>query len=120
MSSTLVIVVLVQFMLVCSPMLVLAAAPDHSNQLWDIERELYQVCLKESSLRMKNHRTDRGRLHAKLQQDNLLRELLASEAIHHEPIQKAENAGKSTEDCHENHRQESRMLDEILAETALP
>jgi hypothetical protein len=120
MNGKIVIVVLVHFMLVCAPMFVQSAALNHSNQLLDIDRELFQACLKKSSLRMKSNRTDQGRLHAKLQQDNLLRELLTSEAILHEPIQKAENAEKSPENCHENDRQERRMLEEILTETSSP
>ena len=89
MNSKIVIVVAVQFMLACAPLVGQAAALDRDkeqDQLWnmDIDRELFQDCLKQrDSLRVKGNRValprDRERIHAKLQQGDLLRERPANQ-----------------------------------------
>jgi len=91
MKSNMVIVVLVQLMLVCTLLDGQAAAMDYDNdpdQLWKIDRELFQDCLKQRDpLHVKHHRIvrppERVRIYANLQQDDLLRELLAPEVIRH-------------------------------------
>ena len=118
MNSKLVIVALLQLMLVCTPLVGQAAAlgqDEDPDQLLDISRELFQECLKQRDLlRVKSHRIvlpqDRVRIHAKLQQGDLLQELLTPEVIRHGSIQKAEDRGKSHIDSHVNNRQESWLL----------
>jgi hypothetical protein len=128
MNSKIVIVVLVQFMLACATLDGQAAALDQDkdpNQLWNINRELFQDCLNQrDSLRVKGNRValprDRERIHAKLQQGDLLRELLTPEVIRHGSIQLAEVAGKSQKNSDENNRQENWLLKEFTAETSIP
>lgn len=128
MNSTLVIIALLQFMLVCTPLAGQAAALDQDedpDQLWDISSELFQDCLKQrESLQVKSHRMalsqDRIRVCAKLQQGDLLQELLTSEVISHGSIQKTEVGGKSHINSHENKGQEGWLLKEITAETSIP
>jgi len=128
MNSTLVIIVLLQVMLVCTPLVGQAAALDQDedpDQLWDINRELFQECLKQrDSLRVKSHRIvlprGRVRIHAKLLQGDLLQELLTPEVIRHGSIQKAEDGEKSHIDSHIHNRQERWLLKEFTAETSIP
>jgi hypothetical protein len=128
MNSNIAIIALLHIMLVCTPMVGQAAALDQDedpDQLWDISRELFQDCLKQrESLQVKNHRIvlprDQVRIHAKLQQGDLLQELLTPEVIQHGSIQKGGEAGKSQNNSHENSRQENWLLKEFTAETSIP
>ena len=130
MNSKIVIAVAVQFMLACAPLVGQAAALERDknpDQLWniDIDRELFQDCLKQrDSLRVKGNRMalpqDRVRINAKLQQGDLLHELLTPEVIRYGSIQMTEVAGKLQKNSHENNRQESWLLKEFTAETSIP
>lgn len=128
MNSNIVIVVLVQFMLVCTLLDGQAAALDYDNdsdQLWKIDRELFQDYLKQRDLlRVKHHRIDRPPdrvwIYANLRQEDLLQELLASEDIRHGSITITEAAGKSQKNNHDSTRQESRLMKELAAETSIP
>ncbi|NTW99034.1 MAG: hypothetical protein HGB35_03725 [Geobacteraceae bacterium] len=128
MSINRVIIVLLQFILACSPLAGQAAALDHDkypDQLMSIDRELFQECLKRrDSLRVKNHRVtlprDRVQIHATLQQGNLLKELLSPEVIGHGSIPKDSEAAASQSISRENRRQENVLLKEFTAETSNP
>jgi len=84
MKSNIVIVVVVQFMFACSTLNVQAAAPASgrdSDQLWNIDRELSQDCLRHrDGLRVKDNRQGRirgqDRKLSTLRQSELLQELL--------------------------------------------
>lgn len=125
MNSNMVIAALVQLLIVCTPLagraavLVRDTGPD---QLRSIDRELYQDCLKRRDLvRGKNHRItvphSRVWNHPRLQQVDLLRELLDSEGVQHGSTRMAEIA-KNERD--ENNRQENLLLEEFTAETTNP
>lgn len=120
MSINRVIVVLLQFILVCAPLAEQASALDHDNDLGNVDRELFQDSLKQrSSLRIKNTR-NRIRVLATLQQGALLQELLAPEVTGHGSIPKSLEAATSQRNSHENSRQENLLLKEFTAETSNP
>lgn len=128
MNSNIIVIALLQFMLVCLPLVGQAAAlgqDEDSDQLLDISRELFQDCIKQrDSLRVRSHRVelprDRVRIHAKLQQGDLLQELLTPEVIRHGSIQMTKVGGKSQIIGHGNNPQESWLLKEFTAASALP
>jgi len=128
MNSSIVIVVVVQFIFACTPLNGQAAAPDPDkdpDQLWNIGWELSQDCLKHrETLRVRDNRQaryrGRGRMVSMLQQSALLQELLTpgygSPASNH---MKNENIAV--------HRisygidtQESGILEELLVEASMP
>lgn len=128
MNSNIVIIALLQFTLLCTPLVWQAAAQDQDedpDQLWDISRELFQDCLKQrNSLQVKNHRMmpplDLIRNGAILQQGDLLQELLAPEVVSHVLMQQSVNAGISQKNSYDNNRQENWFLKEFTAETSMP
>lgn len=115
-------------MLVCTPLIGQAATlgqGEDPDQLWDISRELFQECLKQrNSLQVKNHRgtlpLDGMRIHAKLQQGDLLQELLTSDIIRHESTWMMDVGEKSQQNSHENSRLENLLLKEFTAEPSIP
>ena len=128
MNSNIVIIALLQIALVCTPLVWQAAALDQyedPDQLWDISRELFQDCLKQrNSLQAKNHRMmpplDLVLNSAKLQQGDLLRELLATEVVSHVLMHESGNAGISQKNRHDNNRYENWFLKELTAEASMP
>lgn len=125
MSINRVIVVLLQFILACAPLAGQATALDDPEQLVNINKELFQDCLKlRDPLRMKNHRvakpSDRVPVLARLQQDDLLQELLTPEATGHGSIPKDSEAATSQSNSRENIRHENLLLKEFTAETSNP
>lgn len=128
MNSNIVIIVLVQLMMVCTPLTGQAAALDRDTdqeQLWNIDRELFQDCLRQrDSLRMKHHRMvlprARVRMHAMFQQGDLLQELLTPEVLRFGSNQSEVGAVESQKYSVENNRQESLILKEFTAETSNP
>lgn len=133
MGINIVIVVLLQFILACAPMAGQATALDHDNdpeQLGNINSELFQEFLKQRDLvRVKNHRVvlprERAMINARLQQDDLLQELLTPEvsgpvAFGHGSIPKDSEAATSHSNSRENSRQENLLLKEFTVETSNP
>lgn len=106
MNSKIIIFALLQFMLVCTPLVGQSAALDQDNdaeQLSDIDRELYQDYLKSRDpLILRNYGIaaarergrGRGRIRAILRQDDLLQELLTPEAIRQGSILITDVGGK--------------------------
>lgn len=128
MNSNIVIIALLQFTLVCTPLVCQVAAMDQEespDQQW-ICRELCPASIKQNdSLQVKKHRMtppqDLIQNSAQLKQGDLLQELIAPEAFRHISIQQSGNAGISQlNNNNDNNRQEDWFLKELTAETLIP
>jgi len=126
MNSRMVIVVVVQFILACTPMNRQAAAQDRDQdpeQLWSIGWELSQDCLyHRDSLRVKDKRQHRhrGRLLSMHRQNDLLRELLRPGDIRYESDQMTEDMNKMQRISPISRERDIRILDELLVEASIP
>lgn len=88
-------IIMLLIMSLISPMNSRAASPDSdrdAEQLGDIGRELSHASMShrnpvQEKHARQSHLHERQRILAKLQQGDLLHELLAAEAVHHESIQ---------------------------------
>lgn len=126
MNRNIVIVVLVQLILACTPLAGHSLDQDKGpDQLWNIDRELFQDCLRQrESIRAKNHRMvlprSRVRVHDGLRKNELLQELLAPEVVRLGSIRKAAVAGTTQKNRQETDRQENLLLKEFTAESSHP
>lgn len=129
MNSTITIAVLLQFILVCLPPNGQAAALNHHDrnpdQSWSAGRELSRYCFKHRvPLRAKDSRQmelrDRCRILAKLQQSDLLQDLLLPREISHESEKIPEELRKIQEISHESEEQETGLLEGLLVEKSIP
>jgi len=129
MNSNLIIIALLQFTLFCTPLVWQAAALDleeSPDQQW-ICRELCPSSIKQKdSLPVKNQRMeppqDRMLNSTKLQQGDLLQELLAPEAevVSHVSMQQGGKEGNSQNNSHDSDWQENSFLKEFTAEKTMP
>lgn len=128
MKISIIIVLVVQLMFACSPLASQAASPDRRGetvQLWDIGREISPDCprhkdelpVKESQhLRLRGN----GQTLARLQQGNLLQELLPSSDLQNVSIHSTAETNKSQKCVYGNKDQGSGLLQELLAEASDP
>jgi hypothetical protein len=127
MNSSIVIIALLQFTLLCTPLVLQAAALEQgedSDQQW-VCNELCRVSNEqESPLQVKNQRVippqDLTQNSAQLQQGELLRELLVPEVVSHISMQQGGNEVGAEKYRHDTARQENRLLKEFTAATSLP
>ncbi|MDD2271566.1 MAG: hypothetical protein PHP95_07510 [Desulfuromonadaceae bacterium] len=127
MNSNIVIIALLQFTLLCTPLVLQAAALDQDedpDQRW-VCKELCRVSNKQkNSLQVKSQRMipplDLIQNSAQLQQGELLQELLAPEVVSHVSMQQGGNEVGAGKYRHDTARQEDRLLKEFTAATSLP
>jgi hypothetical protein len=128
MNSNRVLVITMLCMLSCLPPARQAAALDRDmdpEQLRDISCELHQDCLNHrdtSGVKDKRPKQlqDRGRVLSKLQQGELLQELLPSGVSGQDSSQLAEEVAKPNGPNYKNKEQETGLLEELLVETSIP
>ena len=129
MSGNIAIAVVLQFMLVCLPLNGQAAALNHHDrnpdQSLSTGRELSRYCFKHRvPLRAKDSRQvqllERCRILAKLQQSDLLQDLLLPREISHESEKIPEELRKIQEISHESEEQETGLLEGLLVEKSIP
>lgn len=126
MNSKIVIIALLQFSLLCTPLVLQSAALDlegSPDQRW-ICRELCPAIIEQNNpLPVKNHRMlppqDLIQNNAKRQQGDLLQELLVAEVISHVSMQQSVKTGIAQRNSLDNIRQDNKLLKEITAETSM-
>lgn len=120
-----VIVVVLQFMLLCAPLYSQAAALSPGNkhgQFHSINRELVQgnIKLRSASVEKDNRQSSRGYVNSNLQQSWLLQELLISEVDYYGSHQLPEKKVNMHKSYINSKGVETGLLDELLVKTSLP
>jgi hypothetical protein len=128
MNSKIVIVLVVQFTLVCAPPSRQAAALERdqdSVQQCSLNRKPSEECLNHQDIsRVKENRQvllrHQGRIRSMPSQSDLLQDLLTGEVIRHESIQLTEAAVPSQRNSYKIKGQETDLLEELLVTTSIP